>query len=124
MNNETFGKAQLQRGYYNNDGRAVVIPILPNEVYKELSGKTDMLVSSTHWFFAAYPSFHSKKKPREDWEIKRMKLKVLYDMAEGYVHSIRGYRSMEDYKQADRWRDKLSKLGFVYDVAKDDWYKP
>nr|DAQ82428.1 MAG TPA: Cysteinyl-tRNA synthetase [Caudoviricetes sp.] len=123
MNNETFGKAQLQRGYYNNDWRAVVIPILPNETYKEISGKTDMLVDTTHWFFTAYPLFHSKNKPREDWEIKRMKLKVLYEMAEGYVHSIRGYRSMKDYKQADRWRDKLNKLGFVYDVVKDDWYR-
>lgn len=120
---QNIGKAQLQRGYYNNDGRAVVIPILPNEVYKELSGKTDMLVSSTHWFFNAYPLLHSRNKTREDWEIKRMKLKVLYEMAEGYVYSIRGYRSLEDYKQADRWRDKLNKLGFVYDVAKDDWYR-
>lgn len=123
MNNETFGKAQLQRGYYNNDGRAVVIPILPNEVYKELSGKTDRLVDTTHWFFTVYPSLHSKNKSREDWEIKRMKLKVLYEMAEGYVHNIRGYRSMQEYKEADRWRDKLNKLGFAYDVVKDDWYR-
>lgn len=121
---QNIGKAQLQRGYYNNDGRAVVIPILPKETYKELSGKTDMLVSSTHWHFTTYPLFHSKNKPREDWEIKRMKLKVLYEMAEGYVHSIRGYRSMQEYKEADRWHKKLNKLGFVYDVAKDDWYKP
>ena len=124
MYTKNIAKAQLQRGYYNNDGRAVVIPILPSETYKELSGKTDRLVDTTHWHFTAYPLFHSKNKPREDWEIKRMKLNVLYEMAEGYVHSIRGYRSMEDYKQADRWRDKLNKLGFVYDVAKDDWYKP
>lgn len=65
MNNETNGKAQLQRGYYNNDGRAVVIPILSNEVYKELSGKTDRLVDTTHWFFNVYPPFHSKNKPEK-----------------------------------------------------------
>lgn len=52
-----------------------------------------------------------------------MILKVLYEMAEGYVHSIRGYRSMQDYKEADKWRDKLNKLGFAYDVSKDDWYR-
>nr|DAQ41146.1 MAG TPA: Cysteinyl-tRNA synthetase [Caudoviricetes sp.] len=124
MNNEVTGKAQLQRGYYNNDGRAVVIPILPNETYKELSGRTDRLVDNTHWFFAAYPSFRAKNKPREEWQIIQMVMKVLYNLAEEYVDNIRGYRSIKDYKEADRWREKLNKLGFVYDVVEDDWYKP
>ena len=123
MNNETFGKAQLQRGYYNNDGRAVVIPILPKETYKELSGATDMVVSPDYWNFTVYPLFHSKNKPRDDWQLQRMKLKVLYNLAEDFVDNIRSYRSIKDYKEADKWREKLNKLGFGYDVVKDDWFK-
>lgn len=118
------GKAQLQRGYYNNDGRAVVIPILPKETYKEVSGKTDMLVDTTHWFFNTYHLFQSKNKPREEWQIIQMVMKVMYNMAEEYVDNIREFRSIKDYKEADKWREKLNELGFDYNVVKDDWYKP
>ena len=121
---QNIGKAQLQRGYYNNDGRAVAIPIRLREPYKEVSGATDMAVNPDYWHFTVYSLFNSKNKPRDDWEIHRMKLKVLYNMAEDFVDNIRGYRSIKDYKEADKWREKLNKLGFAYDVVKDDWYKP
>lgn len=61
---QNIGKAQLQRGYYNNDGRAVVIPIRPREPYKEVSGATNMAVNHDYWFFAVYPLLDSKNKPK------------------------------------------------------------
>lgn len=123
MNNETFGKAQLQRGYYNNDGRAVVIPILPNETYKEVSGKTNMLVSSTHWVFNTYPLFHSKNKPREEWEITLMKTGVILKLATECVENIREYRTIKDYKEANKWYEKLKNLGYDYDAVFGTWYR-
>lgn len=119
MNNETFGKAQLQRGYHNNDGRAVVIPILPNETYKEISGKTDMLIDSTHWFFTAYPLFHSKNKPREDWEITLMKTGVTLKLIAECLENIREYRTIKNYKEAVKWYEKLKNLGYDYDAIFD-----
>lgn len=123
MHIQNIGKAQLQRGYYNNDGRAVVIPIRPREPYKELSAATDMAINHDYWNFTVYSLFNSKNKPRDDWQIHRMKLKVLYNLAEDFVDNIRSYRSIKDYKEADKWREKLNKLGFGYDVVKDDYFR-